>query len=144
LEVERVVLNALTKTCDSAPDICAFGESSDIVFGEADSPDQLRRGSFQLNQQIRHHGFCYPCAFCPSIRDIRVIRGSFPPVIGVHWCRFVVNAPENLKKFSLKPVEQIKYKLVQCAAGQRRDREPASTKRADYFRNFPKITRAPQ
>jgi hypothetical protein len=30
----------------------------------------------------------------------------------------------------LKPVEQINYKLVQCAAGQRRDREPASTMRA--------------
>jgi len=42
--VERIVLNALIKTCDSAADICAFGESTDIVFGEADPPDQLPRG----------------------------------------------------------------------------------------------------
>ena len=50
-------LNALTKTCDSAVDICTFGKSTDTVFGEADPPDQLRRGSFQLNQEIRHNGF---------------------------------------------------------------------------------------
>jgi Alpha-galactosidase, CBM13 domain len=36
----------------------------------------------------------------------------------------------SLQKFSLKPVEQINYKLVQCAAGQPSDREPASTMRA--------------
>jgi hypothetical protein len=50
-------LNALTKTCDCAADICAFRESTDTVFKEADTPDQLRRGSFQLNQEIRQNGF---------------------------------------------------------------------------------------
>jgi len=50
-------LNALTKTCDCAADICAFGKSTDTVFGEADPPDQLRRGSFPLNQEIGHNEF---------------------------------------------------------------------------------------
>jgi hypothetical protein len=50
-------LNALVKICDSVADICAFGKPTDTVFGEVDPPDQLRRGSFQLNQEIRHNGF---------------------------------------------------------------------------------------
>jgi hypothetical protein len=60
-------LNALTWTCDSAADICALGESTDTVFGEAGPPDQLRRGSFQLNQEIRHNEFGQSCAFCPIL-----------------------------------------------------------------------------
>jgi hypothetical protein len=36
--VERVVLKALTNDAALPPDICACGDSSAIVFGEADSP----------------------------------------------------------------------------------------------------------
>jgi hypothetical protein len=36
--VERVVLNALAICCGLPPDICAFGDSFAIVFGEADPP----------------------------------------------------------------------------------------------------------
>jgi hypothetical protein len=37
-KVERVVLNALEKSVAPPPDICAFGDHSFIVFGEADPP----------------------------------------------------------------------------------------------------------
>jgi hypothetical protein len=37
-KVERVVLNALQKTAALPPNICAFGESTRIVFREADPP----------------------------------------------------------------------------------------------------------
>jgi hypothetical protein len=35
-KVDRVVLNAMAMSAALPPDICAFGESSAIVFGEAD------------------------------------------------------------------------------------------------------------
>jgi len=37
-KVERVVLNALRKTAALPPDVCAFGDHTSIVFGEADPP----------------------------------------------------------------------------------------------------------
>ena len=37
-KVERVVLNGLQKTAALPPNICAFGDHTSIVFGEADPP----------------------------------------------------------------------------------------------------------
>ena len=54
-----------------------------------------------------------PCNLKDRIRVVRVIRGSV--LRSSNWCLLVSirgQPPKNLKKFSLNPVEGIKYKRV--------------------------------
>ena len=53
-------------------------------------------------------------------------------------------SPEKIVRILLDARGANQIQARECAGGQRRDREPASAKRVDCFRKFPKITRAPQ
>jgi hypothetical protein len=76
--------------------------------------------------------FCFP-AFLSSLLLFVISVASV-----------VKTKAEKIVRIFLEAGRGNQIQARRCAAGQRRDREPASTKRADCFRKFPKITRAPQ
>jgi hypothetical protein len=88
-KVERVVLSALQKTAAVPPDICAFGDHTRIVFGEADPPCARRPYSLTRASASMFVAGCFELRHLVIPSSLDICHSSFSRRMSVPRHRMV-------------------------------------------------------